>query len=58
MSRPVALVTGVSRRIGIGAAVATRLGRAGFDLFLHSWSPADAEQPWGADSDGCGRPSM
>jgi 3-oxoacyl-[acyl-carrier protein] reductase len=52
MSRPVALVTGVSRRIGIGAAVATRLGRAGFDLFLHAWSPADAEQPWGADPDG------
>ncbi len=52
MSRPVALVTGVSRRIGIGAAVATRLGRAGFDLFLHAWSPADAEQSWGADPDG------
>ena len=51
MSRPVALVTGVSRRIGIGAAVATRLGRAGFDLFLHAWSPADAEQSWGADPD-------
>jgi 3-oxoacyl-[acyl-carrier protein] reductase len=52
MPRPVALVTGVSRRIGIGAAVATRLGRAGFDLFLHAWSPADAEQSWGADPDG------
>ena len=22
------------------------------DLYLHSWSPADAEQPWGADPEG------
>jgi 3-oxoacyl-[acyl-carrier protein] reductase len=57
MERPVALITGVSRRVGIGAAVATRLGRSGFDLFLHSWSPADAEQSWGADPDaGAGLP--
>ena len=48
----VAVITGVSRRIGIGAAVARRLAEAGWDLFLHSWSPHDAEQPWGADPEG------
>ena len=48
----VAVITGVSRRVGIGAAVARRLAEAGTDLFLHSWSPHDAEQPWGADVEG------
>jgi 3-oxoacyl-[acyl-carrier protein] reductase len=46
---PVAIVTGVGRRTGIGTAIARRLAAAGFELMLHSWSPHDDEQPWGAD---------
>jgi len=45
----VALVTGVSRRRGIGYAVAARLAQMGASLFVHHWSPHDADQPWGAD---------
>jgi 3-oxoacyl-[acyl-carrier protein] reductase len=45
----VAVVTGVSRRAGIGFAVARRLLAEGASVFCHSWSPHDAEQPWGAD---------
>ena len=53
MTRPlegrVAVVTGVSRRIGIGYAVARRLASDGAAVLVHHWSPHDAEQPWGAD---------
>ena len=47
-----ALITGVSRRIGIGFAIARRLAEMGADLFIQSWSPYDAAQAWGADPDG------
>lgn len=47
-----ALVTGVSRRAGIGYAVARRLGELGADLFVHGFVPHDASQPWGADPSG------
>ena len=45
----VAVVTGVSRRIGIGYAVARRLAQDGAHVVAHHWSKHDAEQPWGAD---------
>src|SRR4051794_19610536 len=48
----VAIVTGVSRRIGIGFAIATRLAQLGADLLVHGYAPHDAQQPWGADPGG------
>jgi 3-oxoacyl-[acyl-carrier protein] reductase len=48
----VAVVTGASRRIAIGAAIARRLVADGASVLLHSWAPHDAEQPWGADPGG------
>jgi 3-oxoacyl-[acyl-carrier protein] reductase len=48
----VALVTGVSRRAGIGYAIASRLAALGAGLFLHHYAPHDRDQPWGADPDG------
>jgi 3-oxoacyl-[acyl-carrier protein] reductase len=46
----VALVTGVSRRQGIGYAIAGRLASLGADLFVQHHVSHDASQPWGADS--------
>lgn len=43
------LVTGVSRRAGIGYATACRLAAYGASVFCHHFSPHDQEQPWGAD---------
>ena len=48
-SRPVALVTGVGRRVGIGFAAAAKLANDGFDVGCNSWSQYDARMPWGAD---------
>jgi 3-oxoacyl-[acyl-carrier protein] reductase len=49
LSGRVALITGCSRRIGIGAAIAHRLGALGADLLIHAYSAYDAEQPWGSN---------
>ena len=43
----VALVTGCSRKIGIGFAIARHLAAQGADLCIHSFRPYDAQQPWG-----------
>jgi 3-oxoacyl-[acyl-carrier protein] reductase len=44
----VALITGVSRRIGIGAAIAHALADAGADIFTTYYRPYDAQQPYGS----------
>ena len=44
-----ALVTGVSRRRGIGFAVARRLLRDGASVAFQHWAPHDEEQEWGGD---------
>ncbi|MGI9598960.1 MAG: SDR family oxidoreductase [Acidimicrobiales bacterium] len=43
----VALVTGVSRDIGIAATIATRFHRQGAAVFATGWPAHDAEMPWG-----------
>jgi 3-oxoacyl-[acyl-carrier protein] reductase len=44
-----ALVTGVSRRAGIGHAIARRLAGLGANVFAHHLTRHDAAQPWGGD---------
>ncbi|MBE9373515.1 SDR family oxidoreductase [Saccharopolyspora sp. HNM0983] len=44
-----ALITGVSRRQGIGYATARRLAAFGASVYLHHHAAHDREQPWGAD---------
>jgi len=46
----VALVTGASRRAGIGYAICRRLAAYGASVFAHHFAPHDAAQSYGADS--------
>jgi 3-oxoacyl-[acyl-carrier protein] reductase len=45
----VAVVTGVSRAKGIGAAISRELARQGADLFMTGWPEFDDEQFWKPD---------
>ena len=49
--RRLAIVTGASRRRGIGAAVCRALAQAGIDIFFTNWSPYGRSMPWGAEED-------
>ncbi|WP_235029976.1 SDR family oxidoreductase [Nonomuraea solani] len=52
MDDKVAVVTGVSRRAGIGYAIARELLAQGAKVLVQSWTPHDAEQTWGEDPGG------
>lgn len=42
-------ITGVSRRQGIGYAVARQAAAWGASIIIHHYQPHDLEQPWGGD---------
>ncbi|XMN07329.1 SDR family oxidoreductase [Streptomyces griseobrunneus] len=48
-ARPVALITGVGRSIGIGAGIARRLADSGWDIAFTYWTPYDRRMEWGAE---------
>lgn len=50
----VAVVTGASRRRGIGAAVCRALAARGADVFFTHWTPFDRTQPAGEDPEAPG----
>ena len=45
----VALVTGLSRRVGIAHAIVERMLVDGANVYAIGWQAHDAEMPWGAD---------
>jgi 3-oxoacyl-[acyl-carrier protein] reductase len=49
MPRPVALLTGLGRPVGIAAGIARTLAAEGWDLAVTAWAPAD-EEIFGPDS--------
>ncbi|MEU0356417.1 SDR family oxidoreductase [Streptomyces cyaneofuscatus] len=48
-ARPIALITGVGRSIGIGAGIARQLAASGWDIAFTYWTPYDRRMVWGAE---------
>jgi len=49
-NRPIAIITGASRKIGIGAAIAKKLAESGWDIAITYWQQYDKSMEWGSDS--------
>ncbi|MDC7240193.1 MAG: SDR family oxidoreductase [Spirochaetales bacterium] len=49
-TRPLALVTGASRKAGIGAAAALELSRKGWGIAVTTWTEYDRSMPWGSSN--------
>lgn len=47
--KPVALITGVSRKIGIGAEIAAQLAAIGYNIAITYWQPYDKLMEWGSN---------
>ena len=47
--RPLALITGAGRAIGIGSAIAKTLASSGWDIAICYWNPYDSTMPWGSN---------
>lgn len=47
LSGKIALVTGASRKIGIGSAICRLLAQAGARIFFTYYTPYDQQMPWG-----------
>jgi 3-oxoacyl-[acyl-carrier protein] reductase len=48
--RPVALVTGVGRTVGLGAGIVRQLAASGWDIAFTYWHAYDDRMPWGPET--------
>ncbi len=49
-ARPVALITGVGRTVGIGAGIAAQLAASGWNIAFSYWTAYDQRMSWGVEA--------